>query len=121
VLVLSSQGAHTFGYPQPNPNTMRFACITALLAASLASVDAFGVVTKPMPSLSHGRSLASSTTQLQMAEGTTITMPALSSTMKEGRVVSWLKNEGDEISAGEAIMVVESDKADVSTSTVLAL
>lgn len=42
-----------------------------------------------------------------------ITMPALSSTMKEGRVVSWLKNEGDEIVAGEPIMVVESDKADM--------
>ena len=40
-------------------------------------------------------------------------MPALSSTMKEGRVVSWLKSEGDEIEAGEAIMVVESDKADM--------
>lgn len=42
-----------------------------------------------------------------------IDMPALSSTMKEGKVVSWLKSEGDEISAGEAIMVVESDKADM--------
>ena len=40
-------------------------------------------------------------------------MPALSSTMKEGRVVSWLKSEGDAIEAGEAIMVVESDKADM--------
>jgi len=48
-------------------------------------------------------------TQLQ-AE---ITMPALSSTMKEGKVVSWLKEEGDAIEAGEAIMVVESDKADM--------
>eukprot|EP00578_Thalassiosira_sp_NH16_P007763 CAMPEP_0181118928 /NCGR_PEP_ID=MMETSP1071-20121207/23336_1 /TAXON_ID=35127 /ORGANISM="Thalassiosira sp., Strain NH16" /LENGTH=658 /DNA_ID=CAMNT_0023203453 /DNA_START=180 /DNA_END=2156 /DNA_ORIENTATION=- len=47
------------------------------------------------------------------AEGIKITMPALSSTMKEGRVVSWLKSEGDEIEAGEAIMVVESDKADM--------
>jgi pyruvate dehydrogenase E2 component (dihydrolipoamide acetyltransferase) len=42
-----------------------------------------------------------------------IDMPALSSTMKEGKVVSWLKSEGDAISAGEAIMVVESDKADM--------
>jgi pyruvate dehydrogenase E2 component (dihydrolipoamide acetyltransferase) len=42
-----------------------------------------------------------------------IDMPALSSTMKEGKVVSWLKAEGDAISAGEAIMVVESDKADM--------
>jgi pyruvate dehydrogenase E2 component (dihydrolipoamide acetyltransferase) len=40
-------------------------------------------------------------------------MPALSSTMKEGKVVSWLKAEGDAVSAGEAIMVVESDKADM--------
>jgi pyruvate dehydrogenase E2 component (dihydrolipoamide acetyltransferase) len=42
-----------------------------------------------------------------------IDMPALSSTMKEGKVVSWLKAEGDPISSGEAIMVVESDKADM--------
>jgi len=42
-----------------------------------------------------------------------VDMPALSSTMKEGKVVSWLKAEGDSISAGEAIMVVESDKADM--------
>jgi pyruvate dehydrogenase E2 component (dihydrolipoamide acetyltransferase) len=42
-----------------------------------------------------------------------ITMPALSSTMKEGRVVSWLKSEGDAITSGDAIMVVESDKADM--------
>lgn len=52
-------------------------------------------------------------TALNMAESIEITMPALSSTMKEGRVVSWLKSEGDEIEAGEAIMVVESDKADM--------
>lgn len=46
-------------------------------------------------------------------ESSKITMPALSSTMKEGRVVSWLKSEGDAVEAGEAIMVVESDKADM--------
>jgi pyruvate dehydrogenase E2 component (dihydrolipoamide acetyltransferase) len=57
-------------------------------------------------------STSTTTTQI-FAEGTKITMPALSSTMKEGRVVTWLKNEGDEIEAGEAIMVVESDKADM--------
>ena len=47
------------------------------------------------------------------AEVIKITMPALSSTTKEGRVVSWLKSEGDAIEAGEAIMVVASDKADM--------
>jgi pyruvate dehydrogenase E2 component (dihydrolipoamide acetyltransferase) len=42
-----------------------------------------------------------------------VDMPALSSTMKEGKVVSWLKAVGDAIESGEAIMVVESDKADM--------
>lgn len=40
-------------------------------------------------------------------------MPALSSTMKEGRVISWMKSEGDAVSAGEVLYVVESDKADM--------
>lgn len=57
-------------------------------------------------------------TQLN-AEPIKITMPALSSTMKEGRVVSWLKSEGEAIEAGEAIMVVESDKAGMSTKSVV--
>jgi len=46
-------------------------------------------------------------------EFTRIDMPALSSTMKEGKIVSWLKAEGDAVTSGEAIMVVESDKADM--------
>jgi pyruvate dehydrogenase E2 component (dihydrolipoamide acetyltransferase) len=74
--------------------------------ATASSVDAFRVTSRPSVTLRPWR------TALR-AEGTKITMPALSSTMKEGRVVSWLKNEGDEIEAGEAIMVVESDKADM--------
>lgn len=40
-------------------------------------------------------------------------MPALSSTMTEGKIVSWLKGEGDKVSKGEPIVVVESDKADM--------
>lgn len=40
-------------------------------------------------------------------------MPALSSTMTEGRVVQWLKQPGDKVNAGDPIMVVESDKADM--------
>ncbi|CAD7701303.1 unnamed protein product [Ostreobium quekettii] len=44
-------------------------------------------------------------------------MPALSSTMTEGKIVSWLKSEGDEIKKGEAIVVVESDKADMDVES----
>lgn len=40
-------------------------------------------------------------------------MPALSSTMTEGKIVQWLKNVGDKVKAGDTIMVVESDKVGV--------
>jgi hypothetical protein len=35
-------------------------------------------------------------------------MPALSSTMTEGKIVSWLKGPGDKVTKGEALVVVES-------------
>ncbi|XP_063960986.1 pyruvate dehydrogenase protein X component-like [Lytechinus pictus] len=40
-------------------------------------------------------------------------MPALSPTMTEGTVVSWLKAEGDPIAAGDGICEIETDKATV--------
>lgn len=40
-------------------------------------------------------------------------MPALSSTMTEGKIVSWLKEPGDKVEKGETVLVVESDKADM--------
>lgn len=44
-------------------------------------------------------------------------MPALSSTMTEGKIVSWLKREGEKVAKGEAIVVVESDKADMDVES----
>jgi len=41
----------------------------------------------------------------------TITMPALSPTMTEGRLSSWLKAEGDEVIAGDVLAEIETDKA----------
>jgi pyruvate dehydrogenase E2 component (dihydrolipoamide acetyltransferase) len=38
-------------------------------------------------------------------------MPKLSDTMTTGKIISWIKNEGDQIEAGEAIAEVETDKA----------
>lgn len=46
-----------------------------------------------------------------------ILMPALSSTMTEGKVVSWSKKVGDKISAGDMVLVVESDKADMDVES----
>lgn len=40
-----------------------------------------------------------------------IDMPKLSDTMVTGRIISWLKQEGDEVEAGTAIAEVETDKA----------
>ena len=40
-------------------------------------------------------------------------MPALSSTMTEGKIVEWLKKPGDRVERGESVLVVESDKADM--------
>lgn len=40
-----------------------------------------------------------------------ILMPALSPTMKEGKIVKWCKKEGDGISSGDLIAEVETDKA----------
>ncbi|KAL9256636.1 hypothetical protein AKJ16_DCAP07709 [Drosera capensis] len=46
-----------------------------------------------------------------------IFMPALSSTMTEGKIVSWIKSEGDRLSKGEGVVVVESDKADMEVES----
>ena len=42
---------------------------------------------------------------------TKVFMEALSPTMEEGRLVKWLKNEGDQVKSGEPLAEVETDKA----------
>jgi len=42
---------------------------------------------------------------------TEFTMPMLGEVMEEGRIVAWLKKEGDTVVEGEIIMEVETDKA----------
>lgn len=44
-----------------------------------------------------------------------IVMPKLGLTMTEGTIETWLKQEGDEVAAGEAILEIQTDK---STATV---
>ena len=38
-------------------------------------------------------------------------MPALSPTMKEGKILKWLKKVGDKVEPGDAIAEIETDKA----------
>src|SRR6478752_9242428 len=42
---------------------------------------------------------------------TKVVMEALSPTMEEGRLVKWLKNEGEQVKSGETLAEVETDKA----------
>jgi len=42
-----------------------------------------------------------------------VVMPKLSEQMETGKIIKWLKNEGDRIQAGDILAEVETDKADV--------
>jgi len=43
----------------------------------------------------------------------TIQMPSLSPTMTEGKIVKWLKKQGDKVSSGDAVAEVETDKSNL--------
>lgn len=47
-----------------------------------------------------------------------ILMPALSPTMEEGTLSKWLKQEGDEVTAGDVIAEIETDKATMEVEAV---
>ena len=47
-----------------------------------------------------------------------VLMPALSPTMEEGTLARWLKKEGDEISSGDIIAEIETDKATMEVEAV---
>jgi len=87
--------------------------------SDIAAVQSGAVAssTAPAPAAPDAKAVPAAPATDAVAEPTfefsRIDMPALSSTMKEGKIVSWLKSEGDPVSSGEAIMVVESDKADM--------
>jgi pyruvate dehydrogenase E2 component (dihydrolipoamide acetyltransferase) len=46
-------------------------------------------------------------------------MPRLSQTMTQGRVVEWLKREGEAVNKGEPLVSIESDKAEVEVEAPL--
>ena len=84
-------------------------------SASLASArSAFSGSRKSLNSTKTVRAARSVAAKAEVKE---IHMPALSSTMTEGKIVSWLKGEGDAISKGDAVVVVESDKADMDVES----
>ncbi|KAK6361205.1 pyridoxine biosynthesis protein [Orbilia blumenaviensis] len=65
-----------------------------MLLKARGAGGARGITTTPKPLKAHNFS-----------------MPALSPTMSEGTITSWRINEGDKFSAGDVILEVETDKA----------
>jgi len=49
---------------------------------------------------------------------TEILMPALSPTMEEGKLAKWLVSEGDEVTSGDVIAEIETDKATMEVEAV---
>ncbi|WP_340119069.1 pyruvate dehydrogenase complex E1 component subunit beta [Pelagibius sp. 7325] len=47
-----------------------------------------------------------------------VLMPALSPTMTEGKLAKWLKKEGDEVSSGDILAEIETDKATMEVEAV---
>src|SRR5260221_6485674 len=47
-----------------------------------------------------------------------IMMPALSPTMTEGKLAKWLKKEGDQITSGDVLAEIETDKATMEVEAV---
>ena len=47
-----------------------------------------------------------------------ITMPALSPTMEEGTLAKWLVKEGDEVSSGDLLAEIETDKATMEVESI---
>src|ERR1043165_10279473 len=43
-----------------------------------------------------------------------VTMPRLSDSMEEGTILKWLKSDGDEVSKGEELVEIETDKANMT-------
>ncbi|HET6381387.1 MAG TPA: biotin/lipoyl-containing protein, partial [candidate division Zixibacteria bacterium] len=44
---------------------------------------------------------------------TRVVMPKLSEAMETGKVIKWLKKEGDRVQGGDILAEIETDKADV--------
>src|SRR5712664_4016897 len=44
---------------------------------------------------------------------TKVVMPKLSEAMESGKIIKWIKKEGDRVQSGDILAEVETDKADV--------
>ncbi|KAH9625945.1 hypothetical protein KSS87_020365, partial [Heliosperma pusillum] len=106
----------------PTFNTFTFTFRTFNNLSTMASNLLTNLTTPFLPSTRippsyHSTRISTRTQTRIQAKIREIFMPALSSTMTEGKIVSWIKSEGDKLSKGDPVVVVESDKADMDVET----
>ena len=66
-----------------------------------------------IPHPEHVVSAALATLEGALLVATDVVMPRLSDSMEEGTVLRWLKSPGDEVSVGEELVEIETDKANM--------
>jgi len=102
------------------------AAVGAAVAAIVDSKDAINSVSSPTTPVATTTTTTTTTTPAIVSTPTTtsvnkvgeaVNMPALSSTMTSGKIVSWSKKVGDKVSSGDVLLVVESDKADMDVES----
>jgi pyruvate dehydrogenase E2 component (dihydrolipoamide acetyltransferase) len=100
------------------------AAVGAAVAALVDSKDDIGKVggpaaaaAAPAPASAPAAPAAAAAAPAANINFEQVAMPALSSTMTEGKVVSWSKKVGDKVSSGDMVLVVESDKADMDVES----
>ena len=71
----------------------------------------------PAPAAAEPAAPAAAAAPAVDVDMTQIMMPALSSTMTEGKISQWLMNIGDKVEVGDMLLVVESDKADMDVES----
>src|SRR5215469_11331984 len=47
----------------------------------------------------------------------TVVMPKLGDTMEEGKILRWLKQEGDEVKKGDALAEIETEKVNIEVES----
>jgi pyruvate dehydrogenase E2 component (dihydrolipoamide acetyltransferase) len=70
-----------------------------------------GEVRNLPPSLIHFRTQSTSYERVQLTMAFSVVMPALEMAQETGKLVSWLKKEGDAVTKGEPLLEIETDKA----------
>jgi len=107
----------------PEGGSAAVGATVAVLVSSLAEIGSVGKGAPAAPAAAAAPAAPAAAAPAAAAPAAALTgaeqifMPALSSTMTEGKIVSWSKKIGDKVSSGEVLLVVESDKADMDVES----